>query len=171
MTIWRKTTTVPGEMVGRSAGGRVHSNLNAVMEFDTVVWSDGRGAVWDEVPVYAPEVVGDDDDELTACAERQGWTLLSGWTGQHGYGGPQMHASEYVGGGLANHILETEGFYVAVALLADDDEHAACAYCEAGETSEHNPEPPPDGGSDDSWVIAYRLNPYNPDDFPQEKER
>lgn len=43
-----------------------------------------------------------------------GWSLLTGWTGQYGYRGPIMHASEYIGGGLARYILETPGYYCSV---------------------------------------------------------
>jgi hypothetical protein len=47
-----------------------------------------------------------------------GWTLLSGFTGQDGYNGPVMHASEYVGGGLERHIRETPGYYVVLIVNA-----------------------------------------------------
>ena len=46
----------------------------------------------------------------------EGYELLTGWTGQYGYSGAAMHASEYIGGALARHILETPGYWQAAAV-------------------------------------------------------
>jgi len=47
---------------------------------------------------------------------------LTGYTGQYGYHGAVMHASEYIGGGLADDILSTPGTYVVVVVNVEDDE-------------------------------------------------
>lgn len=107
-------------------------DLNDVMEFDHPVMVDENGVVHDHLPgVYAPELImatdGDgqilDEHEADFIeqAKRQGWQLLSGWTGQHGYRGVVMHPSEFVGGALADHIRETPGTYVVVSVECDDD--------------------------------------------------
>lgn len=88
--------------------------LNSAMEFDHPIRVHADGRLTDDVPgIYAPEVAADDDDDIG------GWTLLRGYTGQYGYNGPHMHASEYIGGRLARDILDTPGIYVAVIVSAD----------------------------------------------------
>ena len=117
--------------------------LNAVMEFDRVIRVDPDGTVSyaSAEGAYAPELcainvdgshTSDTDPDL--CRQAGGWTLLSGWTGQYGYSGVCMHPSEFIGGGLAEHILATPGYWVAVVIYEDDDsdpEHWAVAYRES----------------------------------------
>ncbi len=71
---------------------------------------------------YVPESLPDDVDarELADIVAHDGWELVNGYSGQHGYRGPVMHASEYIGGRLAAHILATPGDY-AVATVYDLD--------------------------------------------------
>lgn len=118
-------------------------NLNDVMEFDHVIRVNEDGTVSEPVPdVWAPELhaVSDDtgqhtaetDPDLKQQAADAGWELESGWTGQYCYHGVCMHASEYIGGRLARHILATPGYWVAVAVYEDDD------------------------SGPDSWALAYR---------------
>lgn len=142
---------VPAPLAALRAYNAAHSDraivgrtLNDVMEFDHVIRVAGNGAVSDVDNVYAPELlIATDDDgqilpehdaELRADAERQGWTLLTGFTGQYSYNGPLMHASEFVGGGLERHILSNPGLYCAVAVEIDND---------------RDDEPA-------GWVVAYR---------------
>lgn len=107
-------------------------NLTDVLGFDTgaiEVHEDGTVTRADE---YAPEIVMEvdedgqhihaDDSDLHEQAEHAGWELLTGWTGQSGYRGPVMHASEYLGGRMAEYILETPGIYTAVVVETDDPE-------------------------------------------------
>ena len=58
---------------------------------------------------YFTEDPDGDDHSLEA-----GWELLTGFTGQYSYNGPGMHPSEYIGGGLASHILDTPGLYAVL---------------------------------------------------------
>ena len=93
--------------------------LNAEMEFDHIIYSHGDGTVSDVNPyvsLWGPDVYvcEQEDGTWTEDVEGDPWTLLTGFSGQYGYDGPMMHASEYIGGGLARHILETPGFYTAV---------------------------------------------------------
>lgn len=105
--------------------------LNDHMEFDHVVQVHPDGTVTDGPEgVYAPELhaISDDDGshtsetdpELFRQAGYAGWQLQSGHTGQHGYSGPCMHASEYIGGGLERYIMEHPGLWVAVVVQEDD---------------------------------------------------
>jgi hypothetical protein len=75
--------------------------------------------------IYAPEYYSDTDAEELAGA---GWEALTGYTGQYGYNGPHMHASEYLGGGLARDILATPGVYVVVVVNVLPDN--VCVHCE-----------------------------------------
>lgn len=117
--------------------------LNDVMEFDRVIRVYSDGTVNHVKDAYAPELnaitdgdgshTAETDPELCRQAEDAGWTLESGWTGQYSYSGPCMHPSEFIGGGLARHILATPGYWVAVVVYEDDDsdpEHWAVAYRE-----------------------------------------
>lgn len=109
--------------------------LDSLMESDHVIRIDADGLVHDDVRnVYAPEInmsTDDDgqilqehDDALIADLERQGWTVETGWTGQYGNHAknPVMHTSEFIGGGLAEHILSTPGYWVACAVYVDSEE-------------------------------------------------
>lgn len=83
----------------------------AIEYTDTDGWVDpaagGDDIVWRETC--------DENDTFTAEHQpRHGWDLLDGWSGQDGYSGPLMHQSEYIGGGMARHILNTPGIYVAL---------------------------------------------------------
>jgi hypothetical protein len=119
--------------------------LNDVMRFDRVirVGPDGTVTYASSERAYAPDLnaicgadgshTSETDPELHRQARDAGWTLESGWTGQYGYSGPCMHPSEFIGGGLAAHILATPGYWVAVVVYEDDDsdpEHWAVAYRE-----------------------------------------
>lgn len=116
-------------------------HLNSVMEFDHVIHVHRDGSVSEPTGVYAPELnaindgdgshTAETDPELCRQAESSGWTLESGRTGQYSYSGPCMHPSEFIGGGLAEHILATPGYWVAVVVYEDDDsdpEHWAVAH-------------------------------------------
>lgn len=91
--------------------------LNAVMEFDHVIRVHEDGSITDEPNTWAPEL---HDGELSA-REGDSWTLLNGYSGQSGYAGPIMHASEYIGGGMERDIRETPGVYVALVDYPSDD--------------------------------------------------
>lgn len=110
--------------------------LNDVMEFDHPVRIDPDGSVHDGLAgVYAPELVMETDDDgqildqheqdYIEQARRQGWELLTGWTGQYSYHGPVMHPSEFVGGALAGHIRETPGTYVVITVECGQDSQPA----------------------------------------------
>lgn len=87
--------------------------LNAIMEFDHVIRVHRDGSVTDEPGTSAPEAW---DGEVS-----EGWTLLNGYSGQCGYSGPIMHASEYIGGRMARDILAEPGVYVAILDYPSDD--------------------------------------------------
>jgi hypothetical protein len=134
--------------------------LNSLMEFDSPIRSHGDGTITEYLPtVYAPECYIDVDsdgsitDEMESAwiegLRREGWELMRGYTGQYSYNGPIMHPSEFIGGGLARHILETPGVYVAVAVEVD------CGYVEEFCTEESGCSCEPAG-----WAIAYREE-YN----------
>jgi hypothetical protein len=107
------------------------TSLNDRMDIDHVVRVHEDGSVTDESGAYAPElIIGTDDTgqilaehetELRESAKRQGWELLTGFTGQHGYNGPLMHPSEFVGGGLERYILANPGLYCVVVIETYDD--------------------------------------------------
>ena len=112
-------------------------NLNDVLGFDTGAIEVHEDWIVTRTDDYAPELhmevdadgngVLADDSDLHGQAAHAGWELLTGWTGQSGYHGPVMDASESIGGRLAEYILETPGIYTAVVVEAsyDPDEEPA----------------------------------------------
>lgn len=102
--------------------------LQRIAEFDHVFTVTPAGAVVDGPRgIYAPEYY---DDTTAAELTGAGWEALTGYTGQYGYSGPHMHASEFIGGRLARDILETPGAYVVVVVAVmpdteDDDPEPA----------------------------------------------
>jgi len=125
-------------------------NLNNVMDFYHVIRVHADGTVTDspESP-YLDEAVRsvlvnadtwEWEDEINLP---EGWTLLSGFTGQYSYNGPVMHVSEYIGGGLARYILETPGDYVALPMESD------CGYTQEFCSEESGCDCEPAG-----WVVA-----------------
>lgn len=98
-------------------------SLSSMLGFDTpAIRVHDDGSVTPEPGVHAPEVYHDDE---TAPI---GWEWASrGYTGQYGYSGPVMHASEQLTGRLATDILARPGVYVAVVVesLGDDDDSPA----------------------------------------------
>jgi hypothetical protein len=103
-------------------------NLDAVMEFDHVIQVHQDGSVTDAPDIHAPDL---HDDELQQRGTE--WTLMNGYSGQHGYSGPTMHVSEYIGGDLARDILAEPGYYVALVNY------------------------PHDGGELEGWAVARRT--------------
>jgi hypothetical protein len=108
--------------------------LNSVMEFGHLIQVHDDGTVTEPWLLITPETVYQELDSDGQCIDNEvhdlpdGWSLMNGYSGQCGYSGPVMHTSEFIGGRMADDILSTPGFYVAVAvdgLLpegADDDE-------------------------------------------------
>lgn len=100
-----------------------HAELQAFADFDRPFTVLGSGRLINASPdVWIPEVYHSDDYDIEIMGE--GWEALTGYTGQYGYRGAVMHASEYLGGGLADDILSTPGTYVVtvVECLPEDDD-------------------------------------------------
>jgi len=102
-------------------------DLNAWTEFGSPFRVHPDGTVSHDHDTLAPETlyhVETTDDTPGADVEGldDGWTLLHGYTGQHGYRGAVMHASEYLGGKLAEDVLAQPGLYVLCTVEVIDDE-------------------------------------------------
>lgn len=120
------------------------NDLGALMEIDHVIQVHADGRVTDAPPgIYAPEVY---DGEV-----QPGWTLMNGYSGQHGYAGPIMHPSETIRGKLAEDILAEPGIYVAVVSTVLDglEECDDCADMDEGG--------PCDSHDVDGWAVARKL--------------
>lgn len=87
----------------------IYRKVNDV-EFDHVFTVMSGGTITDGPSgIYAPS---SHDGEL----DGSGWEYFThGYTGQYGYRGPIMHASEFIGGRLERDILSTPGIYAVVA--------------------------------------------------------
>jgi hypothetical protein len=69
---------------------------------------------------FAPSVFHDEAEDVLIDTPQ--WTALTGWTGQYGYKGAVMHASEQFEGGIRDHVLATPGTYVlsVVNVMAEE---------------------------------------------------
>lgn len=91
------------------------NDLNHKMEFDHVIEVCEDGSVIDRHDLYAPSLL---DGEL----DSDRWEFFTtGYTGQHGYSGPIMHNSEFIGGRLEVDILATPGVYVSLVSYYSED--------------------------------------------------
>ena len=115
-----------GHWLREGAAPVMNNTLDTLMTADHVILVNADGTVTDNpAGVWAPEltVFLDDngqedpgtDAELIRTAKSSGWAIQSGWTGQYGYSGIAMHTDERVGGGLAEHVLETPGYWVVTS--------------------------------------------------------
>lgn len=115
-------------------------DLSEHMEFDHVIFSFGNGRIADVVGIWAPSFTQFQEHGAWTEAENDDpdspWSLMHGYTGQHGYSGPWMHESEFIGGRMARDILSTPGLFVAIypSLIANDPEEDSEA---------------------DTWAVAY----------------
>lgn len=145
---------------------RMDQPIRDLMQFDHVVavMPDGRVIDTDErfnlLDEHAPEVVidyegsfadaqisKDHDADMVEYLKSQGWEVLSGYSGQHGYSGPIMHTSEFIGGALEERIREEPGFWVALTVEIHP--------------SENDPEHEDNDGSGESeyvgWIVARKI--------------
>ena len=90
------------------------TDLQQIAEFDCPFTVHSDGTLTDAKGVYAPEVYHSETDDIEITSDI--WEALTGYTGQYGYNGACMHASEYLGGQLAADILSTPGTYVLVVV-------------------------------------------------------
>lgn len=75
--------------------------------------------------VWAPDLY---EGEL----DSEGWEFVNGYSGQYLYSGPIMHNSEFLGGCMAQDVLDTPGVYVCVVSYyePEDDEPDGELYAE-----------------------------------------
>lgn len=106
--------------------------LNSAIDFDSpfrvVSTSDSGETIIEGAPgIYAPDVtlfvgrdgngVGEEEIDYRPWNESTRWQAITGYSGQQGYSGPTMHASEYLGGNMARDVLADIGStYVAVTV-------------------------------------------------------
>jgi len=147
-----KYTRMPGhDHYGDRAflvGGSGVRTLHDIMEWDHIIEVHADGSVSDDLTewrlangtlhsdMWVPEL---NDGELANYLGAVPWTLM-GESFQMG-GGHIMHDSEFVGGRLADEILETPGYYVVI------ESHHSCNE-ECDESCEEGP---------DGWAVAWRL--------------
>jgi hypothetical protein len=103
-------------------------DLNDLMQVDHVVLVREDGTVADAPSsIYAPDIyvghTGNGKEYVLVQAHQNDWSVEYGWSRQYNYAGPVMHPSEFIGGDVADHIMETPGLWAAVVphdMDADD---------------------------------------------------
>ena len=100
--------------------------LNRAIEFDCPFEVHDDGTVTSAHGLYAPGVyyLEDTNNNGDVEIEDDRWYPLYGYSSQYMYRGPIMHPSEYVGGRMAQEMLDNPGIYVvpAVTCFTDDDD-------------------------------------------------
>lgn len=106
--------------------------LNSAIEFDSpfriVRTLDSGETIIESAPgVYAPDVtlsvdrdgngVHNEEIDYTPWKESTRWQAINGYSGQHGYSGPTMHASELLAGGMARDVLADDGAVYVVTTV------------------------------------------------------
>lgn len=102
--------------------------LDRAIEFDAPfrVYSDGTVDPMVRDAPMGPRFYIYETGDGTYADDIQGdpWEVETGWTGQYGYNGAIMHPSEYIGGGLARHILSAPGLWVVTEVIDLEDTEA-----------------------------------------------
>lgn len=137
-------------------------SLNEQMQIGHLVRVHGDGTVTDAPrEVYGPEgarVYGEGEEPRL---EREGWNLMRGYSGQHGYTGPVMHSSELVSGGLEEDIKDHPGLYVALPVEYDRVGQFECCDCgaEAGDWCKQTCAEGEPRTYTEGWVVAFQEYP------------
>lgn len=92
--------------------------LNNAVDFDAPFRVSEGGFISREDGLYAPEMFL--NEEFSEQGDK--WELISGFSGQDSYAGPIMHSSEYLGGAMAQYVLDNPGVYVLMAAQWEDEE-------------------------------------------------
>ena len=101
-------------------------DLNTAVEFDSPFRVTPEGEVESVYPDVFPPSAYHVEGEREPDIDGLGWEFVDGYSGQHGYSGPVMHASEQLAGGMATDVLATPGVYsLAVVEDLDDPENPA----------------------------------------------
>lgn len=98
-------------------------SLDEALELDSSVVTIRDGKLYESresAPLDQGSFGGSEEYVSAYTNGFRGWKAVSGASGQHDYGGPVFHESEYVGGGLEDSMRERGGTYMAVSV--NDDE-------------------------------------------------
>lgn len=109
-------------------------------DFDHVYLIDGLGTISEEHrDLYAPDVTHDPAGDVIVS---DGWSVLTGHTGQHGYNGAVMHPSETWGDWATSDLMSR----------VEEDGWVAFAVVEVrGEDGDY-----PEGGPI-GWAVAWKV--------------
>lgn len=122
--------------------------LDEAMEFWVGIEVLDDGTIVEGVDTPSMELYmekGDDGQWHDQFQIPEGWALMAGYSGQHGYNGPVMHPSEFISGGMERDILGNAGVYVSLVIESD------CGYTEEFCYDEVGCECEPAG-----WAVAYK---------------
>lgn len=127
MAQWSKVEGTTDQFTAHIAGHRMSVSLNDLMEFDHVIEVHKDGTITEPDYRSNPAVNPELNDGVLDQMLGESWRLV-GNSRQQG-GGQIMHDSEFIGGGLADMILESPGLYVVIACTwacNEDHEHDGC---------------------------------------------
>jgi hypothetical protein len=137
-----------------SVEGTERGSISDALDFDRVLAKGSDGNFFAGTRESGPDTSWVEDVDKTDVGD--GWILITnGMSGQQGYKGPWLHASEQIEGGVAQRVADGEpGLYVAVIGSGPDDDENRLYNDETGEPVEMFDE---DGDPVDiGWAIAYK---------------
>lgn len=112
MAQWSKVEGTTDQFTAHIASHRMTVSLNDLMEFDHVIEVHKDGTITEPDYRSNPAVNPELNDGVLDQMLGESWRLV-GNSRQQG-GGQIMHNSEFIGGRLADMILESPGLYVAI---------------------------------------------------------
>lgn len=118
----RQGRGIPSSMLDTTTTGP--GTLSELMDFDRIIRVRNGHVITPSSGPWAPSAYLE-DGALVFTDSYGEWEAVDGFSGQQGYAGPVMHSSEQIAGGIARHILENDGDYVAlvVTVMPDGDSH------------------------------------------------
>lgn len=115
-----------------------HDTLNSSVEFECPFLVVGPNTIEPRPDAISPEVTIETDADGQYIGDPEtwdGWEFVTGYSGQYRYSGPCMHSSEYLGGRMAQDVLDDVGaVYVVCAVY------------------------PLDGSEPESWVLLRKAD-------------
>lgn len=109
-------------------------------EFDHVYLIDAQGTITDATGVHEPDVWNHPTDDV--YVQGDGWSVLTDHSGQHGYHGAVMHASELWGSWATDDLTER----------VEEDGRIAFCVVEVRDEDGSLPDGDPIG-----WAVAWKV--------------
>lgn len=107
------------DVIGLDESDSLHDHVEFYSPFLVLPGNGAYTPVVRGVFYLAPDVTHNEKTGAVSIWSDE-WEAITGYSGQHGYSGPCMHPSEFLGGRMAGDVLDTPGVYVLVEPVDED---------------------------------------------------